>query len=587
MACSYVRLFQLAVFSLACAVGSHSARTAAAAGGDGGGDGGGARKAAPGSQSDPVVPIPGLGSVRGVANGLAVEFRGLPYAAPAVRWAAPAPPAPWSGVRDATADGPGCIQNCSEPAGVCPARVSEDCLLLNVFVPAGAAGGPLPVIVFFHGGAFRDGFAGGPLYNGSALAAGAARAIVVAASYRLGAFGFLFGSGETPMPDDPAGNFGILDQRAALQWVRAHIAAFGGDAARVTVWGQSAGAMSVATHLISPGSRGLFAAAVLDSEPLALPFRTPASARALAAALAAAAGCDARAQRTQSPAACLRALPAAALLSAQTQAAKNVSDDLPYAVLQLFVPFTPTTGTADVPNAPLASFQGLPGAVPVADVPVAVTTVGSEGTIFIYEGFTAPVSALEYAAALAVVFGPGAALRIGTQYPAPAGAADLRPLTANVTTAALFRCAARNATRSLAAAPGRRAPVFLGEWTKLISWAPALWTNATPAFRACWTQVCHAQELPYLFFPQLANRTDWQPDDAALSSAGRSYLAAFAASAGSAMGDGASNGAPPLAWPPVDAAGAAPRMVFDGPARRVDFNDDECKLWDEIGYVYY
>ena len=537
--------------------------------------------------ADPsLVAIPGLGTVRGVDNGQAVEFRGLPYAAPAVRWAAPAPPVPWGGVRDATADGPGCMQNCSEPAGVCPPAISEDCLFLNVFIPAVAGAGPLPVLVFFHGGAFRDGFAGGPLYNGSVLADGASRAVVVAVSYRLGAFGFLYGAGEVPAPDEPTGNYGILDQRAALTWVRAHIAAFGGDAARVTIWGQSAGAMSVATHLISPGSRGLFAAAVLDSEPLALPFRTPASARALAAALAAVAGCDARAQQQQTPAACLRALPAAAVLAAQTAVAKNISVDAPFALLQLFVPFTPTTATADVPNAPLASFQGLPGAAPVADVPVAATTVASEGTIFIYEGFPQQMSALEYAAALAVVFGPAAAVRIGAQYPAPAGAADLRPLTANVTTAALFRCATRNATRSLAAAPGRSAPVFLGEWTRLISWAPALWTNATPAFHACWTQVCHAQELPFLFFPHLANRTAWTPDDATLASAGRSYLAAFAA--GGSMGDGAGNGAPPLAWPPLDAAtDAVPRMILDAPARRLEYNDDACALWDELGYVYY
>ncbi len=538
-------------------------------------------------KGDPsLVNIPGLGTVRGVDNGLAVEFRGLPYAAPAVRWAAPAPPVPWSGVRDATADGPGCMQNCSEPAGVCPLVVSEDCLLLNVFVPGDQPNDLLPVLVFFHGGAFRDGFAGGPLYNGSELAHGAARAVVVAVSYRLGAFGFLYGAGAAPAPDDPTGNYGLLDQRAALVWVRAHIAAFGGDAARVTIWGQSAGAMSVASHLISPGSRGLFAAAVLDSEPLALPFRTPSSARALAAALAAVAGCDAGAQLT--PAACLRALPASVLLAAQIAVARNISVELPFALLQLFVPFTPTTGTADVPNAPLASFQGLAGAAPVADVPVAATTVASEGTIFIYEGFPQPISGLEYAAALAVVFGPAAALRIGLQYPAPASAADLRPLTANVTTAALFRCATRNATRSLAAAPGRSAPVFLGEWTRLISWAPALWTNATPAFHACWTQVCHAQELPFLFFPQLANRTTWTPDDATLASAGRSYLAAFATSAGGSMGDGADNGAPPLAWPPLDAAsGVVPRMILDGPARRLVYDDDACAMWDDIGYVFY
>ena len=430
--------------------------------------------------ADPaLVTIPGLGAARGTLNALAREFRGLPYAAPAVRFAAPAPALPWSGVRDATADGPGCPQNCTEPAGVCPPRVSEDCLLLNVFTPLGAtAASRLPVLVFFHGGAFRDGFGGGELYNGTFLAAGTRDpAIIVPVSYRLGAFGFLFGTGQdAPNGDDPTGNYGILDQRAALQWVREHIAAFGGDPQRVTIWGQSAGSMSVATHLISPGSRGLFAGAVLDSEPLSLPFRAPPSAASLAAALVRAAACD-----TAAPAACLRALSMEALLAAQAAAARNLSADLPFSLLQAFVPFTPTTGTPDVPNAPLASFQGLQGAAPVADVPIAITSVASEGTIFIREGFEKPLPALEYAALLEVAFGAAAGVRVGLQYPAPPGVEDLRPLTENVTTAALFRCASRNATRALAASPSRTAPVFLGEWTRLLSWAPSLWTNATPA----------------------------------------------------------------------------------------------------------
>jgi carboxylesterase type B len=451
--------------------------------------------------ADPsLVTIPGLGDTRGVLNGLAKEFRGLPYAAPAVRFAAPSPPVPWTGVRDASEDGPGCPQNCTEPAGVCPPTISEDCLLLNIFTPLSAtATSNLPVLVFFHGGAFRDGFGGGELYNGTFLAAGSADpTIVVPVTYRLGAFGFLFGTGgESPSGDDPTGNYGILDQRAALAWVKAHIGAFGGDPTRVTIWGQSAGAMSVATHLISPGSQGLFSGAVLDSEPFSLPFRSPPSAAAIAAALVLAASCDASSlsllqqqqQGLLTPAACLRALSTEALLSAQAAAVKNLTADLPFSLLQAFVPFTPTTGTPDVPNAPLASFQGAPGAAPVSDVPIAITTVASEGTIFIREGFAQALPPLEYDVLLEVAFGVEAGVRIGEQYPPPPGATDLRPTTENVTTAALFRCASRNATRSLAAAAaagaagagGRTSPIYLGEWTRLISWAPALWTNATPA----------------------------------------------------------------------------------------------------------
>ena len=261
-------------------------------------------------------------------------------------------------------------------------------------------------------------------------------------------------------------------------------------------------------------------------------------------------------------------------------------------LLQAFVPFTPTTGTPDTPNAPLASFQGVSGAARVADIPIVITSVKSEGTIFIYEGFAAPLSPLDYSLALAVTFGPSAAARVEAQYPAPAGAVDLRALTANVTTAVLFRCAIRNATRLLAAAPGRRSPVYLGQWARLISWAPALWTNATQAYEACWSEVCHAQELPFLFYPQLPGRTDWSEEETILSSAGRSYLSSFAASAGMNMGDGTTNkddNVTPLIWPSLDGkTGATPRMTLDAPVRKIDDADDEaCALWNQIGFDFY
>ena len=538
--------------------------------------------------SDPsIVNIPTLGSVRGVLNSLAREFRAIPYASPPFRFTAPVSPLPWNGIRDATVDGPGCMQTCTEPLGVCPASVSEDCLLVNIFTPLTATSASrLPVIVFLHGGAFRDGFGGGELYNGTYLASGGVPAIVVTVSYRLGSFGFLYGAGGNDAAA-PSGNYGLLDQRQALIFVQAHIAAFGGDKTRVTLWGQSAGSMSVAAHLIAPASAGLFAAAALDSEPLALPFRDTESAHALYNAVVDAAGC----QSAISPGTCLLALTSSQLLAAQNIAAKNISVDVPFSLLQAFVPFTPTTGTPDTPNAPLASFQGVSGAAPVADVPIVITTVKSEGTIFIYEGFGAPLSPVDYTLTLAVIFGTSAAVRVEAQYPAPPDAVDLRALTANVTTAMLFRCASRNATRLLAAAPGRRSPIYLGEWARLISWAPALWTNATKAYEACWTNVCHAQELPFLFFPQLPGRTEWTEEDIVLSSAGRSYLTTFAASAGMSMGDGTTNddNVTPLIWPSLDGnTGATPRMTLDAPVRRIDDADDEaCALWNQIGYDFY
>ena len=105
------------------------------------------------------------------------------------------------------------------------------------------------------------------------------------------------------------------------------------------------------------------------------------------------------------------------------------------------------------------------------------------------------------------------------------------------------------------------------------------------SYVACWTKVCHAQELPFLFFPQLSGRTAWTAEEELLSAAGRSYLASFAARG--AMGDGSGNGAPPVPWLPLDGpSDASPRLILDTP-RRLEYADDACALWDELGYVYY
>ena len=209
------------------------------------------------------------GEVRGEAldDGVVV-FRGVPYAAPPVRdlrWRAPAPPAPWQGVRDATVFGPACIQPRS-PKGALyaddPPRMSEDCLSLNIWRPTQAT--RAPVMVWIHGGALLSGDAGSPLDDGAALAR---RGVVgVSINYRLGLFGYLAHpqlSAESPQ--NVSGDYGLLDQIAALRWVRDNIAAFDGDPGNVTIFGQSAGGLSVMELLVSPLARGLFHKAIAQS----------------------------------------------------------------------------------------------------------------------------------------------------------------------------------------------------------------------------------------------------------------------------------------------------------------------------------
>jgi para-nitrobenzyl esterase len=203
------------------------------------------------------------GAVRGAPSGPVVAFKGIPYAAPPfgeLRFAAPAPPPRWDGVRDCTAYGP------TAPKPPYPAPVDlllpepvipgEDVLNLNVWTQDPSAGG-LPVLVWIHGGAFVNGSGAVPQYDGTAFARDGV--VVVTINYRLGVDGFLH------FDDGGPANRGLLDQVAALEWVRDNIAAFGGDPAAVTIAGESAGAMSVTTLLSMPRAAGLFRRVVAQS----------------------------------------------------------------------------------------------------------------------------------------------------------------------------------------------------------------------------------------------------------------------------------------------------------------------------------
>jgi para-nitrobenzyl esterase len=218
------------------------------------------------------------GKVKGAVNEsrTVVSFRGIPYAAPPVgdlRWKEPQPPQPWSGIRDATRFCPSCIQNrvyTHLPNGpwteefMVQDSISEDCLFLNIWTPATSAADKLAVLVYIHGGAFTEGSGSIDVYDGQELAKKGI--IVITINYRLGVLGFLAHPELTAeSPNHVSGNYGFLDQIAALKWISENIAAFGGDPSRVTISGQSAGAASVNVLIISPLAKGLFCGAITQS----------------------------------------------------------------------------------------------------------------------------------------------------------------------------------------------------------------------------------------------------------------------------------------------------------------------------------
>jgi para-nitrobenzyl esterase len=257
--------------------------------------------AASGSDRTPIVATEN-GVVRGVAVPGGFAFRGVPYAAAPtgnLRWRAPQPPADWVGIRDATEFAASCPQSVSFNLFFPPGPINEDCLYLNVSTPTLRSKAARPVLVWIHGGGLTQDAARN--YDGTDLSADGA--VVVTINYRLGALGFLSHPALASRPGGSSGNYGLMDQQAALRWVQQNIARFGGDPHKVAIAGQSAGGLSVLAHLVSRGSRGLFQRAIVQSGAFALTQLPLAAAEAFGEVFATSVDCE------DQTAACLRSVP--------------------------------------------------------------------------------------------------------------------------------------------------------------------------------------------------------------------------------------------------------------------------------------
>jgi para-nitrobenzyl esterase len=293
-------------FALICAV---AAMTAACA-----------RAEPPAAPPPPPVRIDS-GLLLGAAEAGSVAYKGVPYAAPPVgplRWKPPQPPTPWSGVRAATGFGAICPQGQGRnlPAS---AVQSEDCLTLNVWAPPHAAAAP--VMVWLHGGGDDAGTASQPQFDGAVFANDGI--VFVSVEYRLGALGWFAHPALTreAAPGAPLADYGLMDQIAALQWVKRNIRAFGGDPARVTVAGESAGGEAVLFLMTTPAAKGLFAQAIVESGSGWGEYSPLAQAEPWGVALAQRAGAPPNAD-----AEALRALPVSALVAANTQGVSVIVD---------------------------------------------------------------------------------------------------------------------------------------------------------------------------------------------------------------------------------------------------------------------
>jgi para-nitrobenzyl esterase len=475
------------------------------------------------------------GQIRGKQTGVTDVYLGIPYAAPPIgplRWRPPQPPARWHGIRTATSFAP----HCPQPTGVFGrASTSEDCLYLNVFAPAGHRDSGLPVMVWIHGG----GFVGGESddYNPSGLVADGV--IVVTINYRLGALGFLAHPSLADHPGGPTGDYGLMDQQAALRWVQANIRAFGGDPRNVTIFGESAGGQSVLLQLASPGARGLFAKAIAESGGYAQ-YAVPLSAAETAGrAFAAKAGCP------DQTAACLRSLPVATILADQDQT--GASADIDDLVLTEPLKTALTSGN-------------------FSHVPVIDGSNHDEWRLFValatFEG--QPVTAANYQSMIAStlhVSGRIAAL-IAVQYPLSAYRSPSLAMSA-VGTDAIFSCPTLLADDAMA----RYVPTYAYEFND--ENAPAPYPSPGFAYGAA-----HASELQYLFGLPAASHGTLSAQQQKLAAAMRQEWTSFARS-------GVPSAAGAAVWPRFTAGGQAMLSLFPPePVVQTSFAaEHHCAFW--------
>jgi len=473
------------------------------------------------------------GAVRGKTVAATREFLGIPYAAPpvgALRWQPPRPAAPWQGTRAATAYAPHCPQ---PPGAFGRASTSEDCLYLNVFTPAGARGKHLPVMVWVHGGSLRTGESDD--YNPAGLVRDGV--VVVTINYRLGALGFLADAALTSRPGGPAGNYGLMDQQAALRWVQRNIGGFGGNPGDVTLFGESAGGLSTLAQLVSPGARGLFQRAIVESGTYQLTQQSLAAAEAAGQAFAATAGCAAN------TAACLRGLPVSTILANENP-----------------VGYTPDVdGTVLTQPVKTALARGQ-----FNRVPVVIGTNHDEYRLFVagIQLLGGRVTAANYQTKIASTLGVSAAIAgaIAAQYPLSRYPSPPVALGA-VGTDAIFACHALTADQLLA----RYVPTYAYEFNDENAPEFFLPPAGFPYGAA------HASELPYLFSQTAVAHP-------AGFSAGQLQLAAAMKQDWTNL---AKTGVPAAGWPRF--AGTSQRMlslVPPAPQVETDFAaQHHCAFW--------
>ncbi|ELR21527.1 cholinesterase [Acanthamoeba castellanii str. Neff] len=487
------------------------------------------------AQADESIVYTQAGPLRGV---------GVPFAEPPVgplRFTPPLPKRPWgNSPYNATAYGAGCPQQCVLPPHLCPETQSEDCLFLNIWTPRVKTGqAPLPVMFFMPGGRFEQGEAASLVYSGEYMAS-SADVILVTTNYRLGVLGFL-------VADGIPGNFGIKDQRLALEWVIKNIAAFGGNPKNITIFGESAGATSVAVHLVSQYSQGLYSKAIIESNPFSLPIKTIPEAKALAKLFVDKIQCP----WGQDTLSCLRG--------------KNWHDIV--------------GAGAAVENSSIGDeLLGQPWNLILSGkfnrVPLLLGTVSEEAWPFIFQASSKPLSESLYVLFNAYLFNIDM-VSVLRRYPVGGvwDYSDYRPLLAELGTDYIFTCLTRGVARKISSLGSfvYRASVYLYQFNHSTSFDP--WGSKYKFF-------CHGIELPFVFH-SVKPFFNFSAGEADLSRRMVSYWTNFAKS-----GNPNAPVAVQPSWPLYSQAADQSMELAVPPTVKTGLRAAYCDFWDNLGYSF-
>ena len=484
-------------------------------------------------------------------------YLGIPFAETTAgknRWRAPVPDSGWQGTYKATLPGPACPQNNWFDPNL---LYSEDCLSINVWTPSNKSEKPRSVVIFIYGGSYIYGFNAEPTYNGAYMSANG-DIIFVGINYRLGSLGFLAGVKDKKTGEELKGNFGLLDQILAMKWVKDNISKFGGNPEDITLQGQSAGAASVGIHLtVSESSKGLFNSAIMESNPIGLPYKTLKQSKSIAHKFAAKLGCDVN------DLSCMRSKSATQVIAAQ-----DIKDRMLHSVLygiSDFLIWAPVIDKDVVLRHPLIDISKNN-----IEMPLIIGTNKNEGLLFVEALLKkmniAHISDFEYSLALDVLFRSDKIKnKILKKYPYNDDKNE--KILSMVITDSLFTCPALFVADNSS----------IETWVYLFDHIPSFNVFRIVDLLKCSEAVCHGAELPFVFHTAENMGYEFTEEEIFLSRVMVNYWTNFVKAANP-------NGNNPE-WPEYKSRES--NVILVTPIDEIVSKKDlkaKCSFWNSVGY---